>query len=209
MYFNRKCKITFICHGATIYSEEGRISEAENYPPLSELGVEEMEALTKYLKSRAVKNDVIYTSPAVRTRQSAMMISKLFKKDYVVVDDLTSRRLGQWNGMTVGQILEKYPDGIQDLLLHPNKKADSVVEASDEFVARIKAIIDRLVEENVGNRIIIVTYPDVIQAAICGALEIPADKLSKIFIRTGSATQITYFEKWSSLVYSDHVPLQV
>ncbi len=209
MYFNRKCKITFICHGATIYSEEGRISEAENYPPLSELGVEEMEALTKYLKSRAVKNDVIYTSPAVRTRQSAMMISKLFKKDYVVVDDLTSRRLGQWNGMTVGQILEKYPDGIQDLLLHPNKKADSVVEASDEFVARIKAVIDRLVEENVGNRIIIVTYPEVIQAAICGALEIPADKLSKIFIRTGSATQITYFEKWSSLVYSDHVPLQV
>ena len=209
MYFNRKCKITFICHGATIYSEEGRISEAENYPPLSELGVEEMEALTKYLKSRAVKNDVIYTSPAVRTRQSAMMISKLFKKDYVVVDDLTSRRLGQWNGMTVGQILEKYPDGIQDLLLHPNKKADSVDEASDEFVARIKAVIDRLVEENVGNRIIIVTYPEVIQAAICGALEIPADKLSKIFIRTGSATQITYFEKWSSLVYSDHVPLQV
>lgn len=209
MYFNRKCKITFICHGATIYSEEGRISEAENYPPLSELGVEEMEALTKYLKSRAVKNDVIYTSPAVRTRQSAMMISKLFKKDYVVVDDLTSRRLGQWNGMTVGQILEKYPDGIQDLLLHPNKNADSVVEASDEFVTRIKAVIDRLVEENVGNRIIIVTYPEVIQAAICGALEIPADKLSKIFIRTGSATQITYFEKWSSLVYSDHVPLQV
>lgn len=209
MYFNRKCKITFICHGATIYSEEGRFSEAENYPPLSELGVEEMEALTKYLKSRAVKNDVIYTSPAVRTRQSAMMISKLFKKDYVVVDDLTSRRLGQWNGMTVGQILEKYPDGIQDLLLHPNKNADSVVEASDEFVARIKAVIDRLVEENVGNRIIIVTYPEVIQAAICGALEIPADKLSKIFIRTGSATQITYFEKWSSLVYSDHVPLQV
>lgn len=209
MYFNRKCKITFICHGATIYSEEGRISEAENYPPLSELGVEEMEALTKYLKSRAVKNDVIYTSPAVRTRQSAMMISKLFKKDYVVVDDLTSRRLGQWNGMTVGQILEKYPDGIQDLLLHPNKNADSVVEASDEFVARIKAVIDRLVAENVGNRIIIVTYPEVIQAAICGALEIPADKLSKIFIRTGSATQITYFEKWSSLVYSDHVPLQV
>lgn len=137
------------------------------------------------------------------------MISKLFKKDYVVVDDLTSRRLGQWNGMTVGQILEKYPDGIQDLLLHPNKNADSVVEASDEFVARIKAVIDRLVEENVGNRIIIVTYPEVIQAAICGALEIPADKLSKIFIRTGSATQITYFEKWSSLVYSDHVPLQV
>ena len=38
MYFNRKCKITFISHGATIYSEEGRFSDAGNYPPLSELG---------------------------------------------------------------------------------------------------------------------------------------------------------------------------
>lgn len=207
MYFNRKCKITFISHGATIYSEEGRITEAENYPPLSESGVEEMESMTKYLKSRGVKNDVIYTSPAVRTRQSAMMISKLFKKDYVVVDDLKSRRLGQWNGMTISQILDKYPDGIQNLLEHPDKTIDAEVEASSEFVDRIKTVIDRLVEENVGNRIIIVTYPDVIQAAICGALGIPADKLSKIFIRTGSATQITYFEKWSSLVYSDHVPL--
>ena len=28
MYFHRKCKITFICHGATIYSEEGRFSDA-------------------------------------------------------------------------------------------------------------------------------------------------------------------------------------
>ena len=55
MYFNRRCKITFICHGATIYSEEGRFSDAENYPPLSELGVEEMDNLTKYLKARGVK----------------------------------------------------------------------------------------------------------------------------------------------------------
>ena len=34
MYFNRKCKITFICHGATIYTEEHRFSDVENYPQL-------------------------------------------------------------------------------------------------------------------------------------------------------------------------------
>ena len=37
MYFNRKCKITFISHGATIYSEEGRFSDNPNYPPLMKL----------------------------------------------------------------------------------------------------------------------------------------------------------------------------
>ena len=80
-------------------------------------------------------------------------------------------------------------------------------EGSVEFIARIKKVIDSLVAKNIGNRIIIVTHPEVIQAAICGALDIPADKLPKIFIRTGSATQISYYENWASLVYSDFVPI--
>jgi broad specificity phosphatase PhoE len=207
MYFKRKCKITFVCHGATIYSEEGRFSDAENYPPLSEFGEEEMESVAKYLKARGVKNDVIYSSPSVRTTQSAQMVAKIFKKDYVVVDDLKTRACGTWNGLTFSQILERYPDGVAKILTQPDKTTDAGAESSVEFIRRVGEVIDRLVEENIGNRIIVVTHPEVIQAAICAALEIPADKLPKIFIRTGSVTQISYFENWSSLVYSDYVPL--
>ncbi len=207
MYFHRKCKITFVCHGATIYSEEGRFSDAENYPPLSELGVEEIEALTKYFKARGVKNDVIYTSPSIRSVQSAMMIAKLFKQEYEVIDELKTRACGKWNGLTYTQIMEKYPDGFTKILTEPDKTTVAEAESSVEFISRVKKVIDELVAKNIGNRIIIVTHPEVIQAAICAALEIPADKLPKIFIRTGSATQISYFDEWSSLVYSDYVPL--
>lgn len=207
MYFHRKCKITFVCHGATIYSEEGRFSDAENYPPLSELGVEEVEALTKYFKARGVKNDVIYTSPSIRTIQSAIMIAKLFKQEYEVVDELKTRACGKWNGMTYTQIMEKYPDGFTKILTEPDRTTVAEAESSVEFISRVKKVIDELVVKNIGNRIIIVTHPEVIQAAICAALEIPADKLPKIFIRTGSATQISYFDEWASLVYSDYVPL--
>lgn len=207
MYFNRRCKITFVCHGATIYSEEGRFSDAENYPPLSELGVEEMQNLTKYLKARGVKNDAIYTSPSIRTVQSAMMVAKLFKKEYEIIDELKTRDCGSWNGLTFGQIMEKYPEGLDRILKYPEEKTMAGAESSVEFIARIKKVIDSLVAKNIGNRIIIVTHPEVIQAAICGALDIPADKLPKIFIRTGSATQISYYENWASLVYSDYVPI--
>ena len=207
MYFHRKCKITFVCHGATIYSEEGRFSDAENYPPLSELGVEEIEALTKYFKARGVKNDVIYTSPSIRTVQSAMMIAKLFKQEYEVIDELKTRACGKWNGLTYTKKKKKYPDGFTKILTEPDKTTVAEAESSVEFISRVKKVIDELVAKNIGNRIIIVTHPEVIQAAICAALEIPADKLPKIFIRTGSATQISYFDEWSSLVYSDYVPL--
>jgi len=207
MYFNRKCKITFVCHGATIYSEEGRFSDAANYPPLSEEGVDEIENVVKYLKSRAVKNDVIYSSPAVRTQQSAELVSKLFKQDFEIVEDLTSRQCGQWNGLTYEQILAMYPDGISHILANLESDEGNTGESTVKYISRIKKVIDDLVEKNTGNRIIIVTHPDVIQAAICGALGISADKMLKIYIRTGSVTQISYFENWASLVYCGHVPL--
>ena len=207
MYFNRKCKITFVCHGATIYSEEGRFSDAANYPPLSEEGVDEIENVVKYLKSRAVKNDVIYSSPAVRTQQSAELVSKLFKQDFEIVEDLTSRQCGQWNGLTYEQILAMYPDGISHILANLESDEGNTGESTVKYISRIKKVIDDLVEKNTGNRIIIVTHPDAIQAAICGALGIPADKFLKIYIRTGSVTQISYFENWASLVYCGHVPL--
>ncbi len=207
MYFNRKCKITFICHGATIYSEEGRFSDAQNYPPLSDSGIEEMKNLIEYLKNRGVKNDAIYSSSSVRTIQSAMMVAKFFKQDYEVVEELTTRECADWNGLTFDQIMNKYPTGFEDILKNPDKKTQANGESSVEFIERTSKVIDKIVSENIGNRIIIVTHPDVIQAAICAALDIAPDKLPKIYIRTGSATQISYFENWASLVYSDHVPL--
>lgn len=207
MYFNRRCKITFISHGATIYSEEGRFSDALDYPPLSDSGVDEIENVVEYLKKRAVKNDMIYSSPSLRAQQSAQMVSKLFKQDFEIIDQLTSRRCADWSGLTYSQILDKYPNGIFDILADYEKGKLGDGENAVDFIERVKLIIDNLVEQNIGNRIIIVTHPDIIQAAICAALDIPANKLLKIYIRTGSATQISYYENWASLVYSDCMPL--
>jgi broad specificity phosphatase PhoE len=55
MYFNRKCKITFICNGATIFSEDDRFTDLENYPPINEKGQEEIERICEFLKKRGVK----------------------------------------------------------------------------------------------------------------------------------------------------------
>ena len=207
MYFSRKCKITFICHGATIYSEENRLSDVENYPQLSELGQDEVERIAEYLRRRAVKNDVIYTSPSVRTMQTAKVISKLFKQEPVVLEDLHPRKCGKLNGLTLEQIENKYPDLLESWFNNQEYDENLEAESINDFIARTKKIIDEVVAQNEGNRVIVVTHPDVIQAAICAALEMPPSKIAKIFIRTGSATQISYYEKWSSLVYSDYTPL--
>lgn len=207
MYFNRKCKITFICHGATIYSETGRLSDVENYPNLSEIGKFEVERICEYLKRRGVKNDVIYVSDSPRTIQTAKSISKLYRKDFVLADELKPRKCGKLNGMTMEQIEESSPELLEKWFNKAEYDEEMEAESIIDFIKHTKESINKIVENNIGNRIIIVTYPEVIQAAICAALDIPADKIAKIYIRTGSATQISYYDKWSSLVYSDYVPI--
>lgn len=165
-----------------------------------------MQNLTKYLKARGVKNDAIYTSPSIRTVQSAMMIAKLFKKEYEIIDELKTRDCGSWNGLTFGQIMDKCPEGLDRILKYPEEKLWLEQRVLLNLLLVLKSHRFSCCK-NIGNRIIIVTHPEVIQAAICGALDIPADKLPKIFIRTGSATQISYYENWASLVYSDYVPI--
>ena len=206
MFFNRKCKITFICHGATIYTEENRFSDVENYPNLSDLGQDETDKICDYLKKRGVKNDNIYTSAGTRAVQTAKMISKLYKKDYIICDELKPRKCGKFNGLTLSQIENKYPQLLEKWFNKAEYDEEMEAESINDFIKRVKVSIDNIVENNIGNRIIIVTYPEIIQAAICSALEIPADKIAKIFIRSGSATQISYYENWSSLVYSDYKP---
>lgn len=205
--FNRKCKITFIAHGSTIYSEENRLGDHENYPPLNDAGEEEIEKICDWLKKRSIKNDVIYTSSALRTIQSAQMVSKVFKKDFEILDNLSSRKFGVWSGLTYEKIETKYPQMLEQLHANPCSYCPEKGETVLDFNKRVSKIVKKIVDDNIGNRIIIVTHPDVIQAAISKAIQLQPQHQNKVYIRTGSATQISYFEDWASLVYSGYIPL--
>jgi broad specificity phosphatase PhoE len=205
--FKRKCKITFICHGATVNSEENRMSDQDNYPPLNDAGQVEIEKICEWLKKRAIKNDRIYTSSSLRAVQSAQMITKVFKKDLEILDGLHSRRRGVWSGLTFEQIENEHPQMLEQFLSNPCSYCPEGGETITDFNTRVLTIIKKIVEENIGNRVIIVAGYDVIQSAISQAIQLPAKNQNSVYIKTGSATQISYFENWASLLYSGCVPL--
>lgn len=198
--FKRKCKITYIAHGATVHSLDGIICDTEKYPKLNEFGEEEIEKVCGYLNNRAVAYDKIYSSSSARCTQSAEIIAKLFKKKITIID-LPARNHGEWSGRSYEDLFDQYgPEGI---LQQPKNG-----EALEVFNKRVSDVIDKLVEENRGNRIIVVTTPDVIQSAIAKTLELSPVSQFKNLIKTGTLTQISYFEgDWSSIIYSDHMPV--
>ncbi len=205
--FRRKCKVTFICHGSTINSEENRFYDDESHPPLNENGKIEIEKISKWLRAKGLKTDVLYSCAALRCIQSSRIISQYLNIDYKLLDILRSRKAGLWNGLTFYEIEQKYPEELEKY--HHDRKNFWVAggETTEELNKRVSESLSKIVEENVGKRIIIVTHPEVIQSAIASALSIPAQNQFKVYIPQGSATQISYYQGWSSLVYSAYLPL--
>ena len=198
--FKRKCKITFVSHGATVHSMDGIICDTEKYPKLNEFGEEEIEKVCEYLEKRGVAYDKIYTSASARCTQSAQIIAKLFKKEITTID-LKARNHGDWSGRLYSDVYDEY--GPNAIIQKPEDG-----EALEDFNKRVSTVIDNLVEENKGNRIIVVTTPDVIQSAIAKTLNLDPVSQFKNLIKTGTLTQISYFEDdWSSIIYSDYAPI--
>lgn len=200
--FNRKCKITFIAHGSTIYTEETRFADKLEYPPLNETGYQEINNIVDFIKKRGLKTNKIYSSPALYCVQSAEIIADELKQDFEIKQDLLNRDWGIWKGLTLNQINKKYKKEMLPLIAaHPENGEDIRI-----FNERIQTSIKQIIDDNLRGRIIIISHPTVIQAAIGNALGIPYENQYKIYIRPASATQISYFDDWASLVYSDYKP---
>lgn len=199
----RKCKITFIAHGETINTQEHRISDSEKHPPLTEGGQEEVEKICEYLKKRGVKSNKLFSSPATRCIQTVEPISKLFKQEFEVLDNLYTRKCGGLKGKTLRVIAEQYS---LDFPTVANIDMEGCEPLAD-FNKRVYDEIMKLVNNNQNSRLILVTYPMVIQSIVAQVLNVPPQDQFKILIKTGTLTQISFFDDWASLIYSGYVPL--
>lgn len=199
----RKCKVTFISHGETINTQEGIISDSEKHPPLTENGQEEVYRVCEYLKKRGIKNSKIYTSPATRCIQTVEPIAKAFKQDFEVLNNLYIRKCGILNGKTFDYLVEKYSHDFPTI-------ANIDVEGCEllaDFNKRVYDEVIKIVEQNINARILVITYPMVIQSVVAQVLKVSPEEQYRILIKPGSLTQVSFFDNWASLIYSGYIPL--
>lgn len=100
MLFKRRCKITFIAHGATINTEENRFFDEEKYPAINANGKVEMEKIAHWVKNKGLKIDKIYSSSALRTVQSARILSEICNQEFEIMEGLENRKIGKWSGLS-------------------------------------------------------------------------------------------------------------
>lgn len=204
--YDRLCKITFIRHGATIYTEENRLSDDKKYPPLNENGREEMKNTALWIKNRGLKVDKIYCSDTSRSIQSAQILCEYLKQDFEIDEALSPKKAGVLNGLSYLQIEKKYPEELEKYHNDRSNYGFEGGESLSELNKRISKEITNIINKNLYKRVFIITDADLIQAAVAQALNIPTNYQTRIHIPTASASQISYFKSWQILMYSSFVP---
>jgi broad specificity phosphatase PhoE len=208
MLFKRKCKITFVAHGATIYTDENRICDKESHPPLNEVGQEEAEKIAKWVALRSPQVDKIYTGASLSCVQTANFLAKEYNQDFEILPELKNQEFGIWKGLTFNEIEKRFPEMLKKYHDLTSSFAPEGGESLLDFGNRVEDTVNKIITDNLTRRIVIVTHSNFIRAAIRNALNLPAENQNRVFVPTGSATQIKYYKSWNILMYSGHVPLQ-
>jgi len=117
----------------------------------------------------------VYAAPELRTRETAVALG-LVTETQLLLSDLN---LGRWKGKTFDAMLAEGPDAIAAWTSDPASRAHGG-ESVEELIARIRPWLGHQQEE--GGRVIAVTHPAVIRAAVVVVLGAPAASFWRIDI---------------------------
>ena len=181
-------RIYLIRHGETPLTPSRIFSGAGGSDPeLSERGREDAKSVAQELALR--KPDVIIASPMVRTRQTAQIISDISGIDYSCDEAWIEASFGRWDGLSVAEVKEKYPDEYREWVSSASF-AQGGGESYEDVMARTEEAIDNLVGEYPGKTVVVVTHNVVVKAAVCLALSAPIESIFHVDIAPCSITTV-------------------
>ncbi|RLJ70912.1 putative phosphoglycerate mutase [Hydrogenivirga caldilitoris] len=143
-------------------------------PELTERGKAQAEALAYEFQKEKVSR--IYSSPLKRTFQTAKIISDklavpLHREDRVIEIDH-----GNWSGMLVDEVKEKYPREFEMWLKEPHRVKFEGGESLEDVFRRVKDFLEYVRKEHEDETVIVVSHTVPIRCMYCALLDIDLSK---------------------------------
>ncbi len=195
--------IIFIRHGSTDFPED-RVYKGDNGPDLNTEGRLQAERLGGWIKEGDIA--AIFVSPTTRTIQTATPIVKTLKLEYKILDNLKERGFGIWEGLTFREIEERYADGLEKWKRDPINYTPEGGESIIDLQKRVSDVVQYIVQEHKGKKVVMVTHMGPIRVAIAMALQIPLTNYRHVQIHPGSSTRIDYGITAANLIYLSAIP---
>lgn len=176
-------------HGQTEWNVEGKMQGWED-STLTSLGVQQAQWLKELFMDMNI--DVIYSSSSGRAYNTAKIVNEDKNININTDDNLREIKLGKMQGLTQEEIKSMYQ---KEYFYYYNKPSAYIPvgdgETFSELFQRASETLSKIVNDNEGKKILIVTHTMIIKAIICWINKRPIDEFwDKPYIRQGSLTTI-------------------
>ncbi|SET32591.1 alpha-ribazole phosphatase [Natronincola peptidivorans] len=156
-------KLYLIRHGETEENRNSRFCGWKNVS-LNQKGRLQAEKLGQLLKNTTI--DIIYTSGLKRTKETAEYIKINHEVPIYATEDLKELNFGKVEGLTLQEIKIHYPEVFRGLEKDYIKLRFPEGESLEEMHGRVTNAVDRIIQNNLGNNIVLVAHSGVIRSII-------------------------------------------
>ncbi|BDH04053.1 bifunctional RNase H/acid phosphatase [Streptomyces seoulensis] len=180
-------------HGETPLTPQKRFSgSGGSDPALSEAGREQARLVAAALARRGTVQAVV-ASPLARTRETAGVVADRLGLDVSVDDGLRETDFGAWEGLTFGEVRERYPDDLNAWLGDPEACPTGGGESFARTAERIEEARARLVAAYAGRTVLLVTHVTPIKTLLRLALGAPPESLFRMELSAASLSAVAYY----------------
>ena len=180
-------------HGETPLTPQKRFSgRGGTDPSLSEIGREQAERAAEALAKRGTIQHIL-ASPLTRTRQTAAAVAERLGIEVTIEEGLIETDFGAWEGLTFGEVRERYPDDLTKWLADPEAEPTGGGESFAATATRIAATRDKLVAAYAGRTVLLVTHVTPIKTFVRLALGAPPESLFRMELSAASLSAVAYY----------------
>ncbi|MET9844353.1 histidine phosphatase family protein [Streptomyces ossamyceticus] len=180
-------------HGETPLTPQKRFSgSGGSDPSLSDVGRYQAERVAAALAARGTIQEVV-SSPLARCRETAQIVAARLGLGVTLDDGLRETDFGAWEGLTFGEVRERYPDDMNAWLASPDAEPTGGGESFGAVAQRIAATRDRLTEAHRGRTVLLVSHVTPIKTLVRLALGAPPESLFRMELSAASLTALAYY----------------
>lgn len=158
-------RLLLVRHGETVWNADA-VYRGRSEVPLSNTGRRQAVPLGRSLAEEGVT--ALYTSPLTRARETAEAVAQAARLTAQVEDDLTDLDCGEWEGLSDGEVRERYPELRRAWLTTPHLVRLPGGESLDEVSVRVGRVLERVLAAS--GAVVLVSHRVVHKVAICALL---------------------------------------
>ncbi|MFD7257767.1 histidine phosphatase family protein [Streptomyces sp. NPDC059874] len=192
--------LVLLRHGETLLTPGRRISgSGGSNPGLSPVGRRQAQAAADALAHRG-DIEAVVTSPMRRCQETAQAVAARLGLSVRVDPDLREADFGSWEGLTFGEVRERYPDDLSAWFASPESPPTGADETMRQVTRRVAAVRDGLLARHAGATVLVVSHVVPVRTLIRLALQAPPHSLFRMEVAAASLSTVTYEEDGTATV---------